>query len=567
MYFSNTLLRGFGKFNNKSLDLKQGINVISGSEDSGKTTFKDFLIGMLFGIPQRSGITKVRSSYEDEKPRTGNSYGGTVYIKKDEKSYLVERDFIGAGKTSVLDVNSGRDVRLDKTGSLTGAIIETDRNSYIASKVISEMKAETSEEGEKEITKFLHNMILTGTRGIDYESAISYLQDQKKRNIPKPLVRRLNQLDLKMSQFDGIDNEIDQVDKDMKKLNEDFIVEAEKRKRVARRLVENEDGSVTYQEDEKLDEKMDRLTKAEHDFGAEDEEKDNEEDKKITDRVPVIIGAGIAVILIVAAVVYLLPFENIIRKLFIVFTAFSVTFTIIDGFRIKGFFDVDEDLSTPDEEEFNKVLKELQEESEEKEELEFDMNFAKEYQEKKSVLQEKEKKLLEKRTERNKLKHEFDAVFKKKSELEDEGKAINFAIVKIEELSEKFMKDAENTILPHLSDFLPLVTDNKFNGIRFEGSRIYLNGCDGEVRPGTLTMKELRKVYLAIRLAVAKNMIAPELPIIIDSAIDFANETEAASFAAIFKKFKEEQIIILTSDKDMSSKLLNVGIENTSIEL
>ena len=60
MYFSNTLLRGFGKFNNKSLDLKQGINVISGSEDSGKTTFKDFLIGMLFGIPQRSGITKVR---------------------------------------------------------------------------------------------------------------------------------------------------------------------------------------------------------------------------------------------------------------------------------------------------------------------------------------------------------------------------------------------------------------------------------------------------------------------------------------------------------------------------
>lgn len=194
-------------------------------------------------------------------------------------------------------------------------------------------------------------MMVTGTSSIDYETSKRYLMAEKKKNVSKPLVRRLNQLDRAMSKYDGVDEKIDQIEAELKKLNEDFIIEAEKRKRVARRLVENEDGSVTYQQDEEVDEKMDRLTASEKTYGAQLNKEDEDEagKKKFTDRIPVIIGTGVLVVLIISFIVYLLPFDNLIREMFVIITALAVIVTMLDGFRVKGFFDVEDEIDTPDE--------------------------------------------------------------------------------------------------------------------------------------------------------------------------------------------------------------------------
>ena len=304
------------------------------------------------------------------------------------------------------------------------------------------------------LQNYLTNITLTGTSNIDKTKAVQYLENEKKSHIPKPLIRRLDELDERISEYDTVDEEIERVENEIKTLNEEFVMEAERRKRVARRMVENEDGSVTYENDATIDEKIDRITERETGIGVSradvdreirlEKEKKKEEKKEIpfTDRIPVILGTGIFVILVIAAIVYILPFEDVIRKLFILFTALFVFFTIIDGFRAKGFFQSDEELETPDEDEFRRVLDELKEEAEEQEEIEFDMTFAKEYQEKKAELKEKENALLDRRNERNRLRHEFDTVFRKKSELEDEIKAIDLAIAKINSLSENFREDA-----------------------------------------------------------------------------------------------------------------------------
>ena len=246
MFFSKLFLRGFGKFNNTGLALKKGINVVTSEEEGKSDSVRAFLLGMLFGIPQRSGITKVRSGYQSYKPVKGSDYSGTAYLNDEDKSYLIERDFLGTGKTSVLDVQSGREIRLSQTNSLTGAVLNADRNTYIDEKVITELEADSSDEASRKFEKYLQNMMVTGTSSIDYETSKRYLMAEKKKNVSKPLVRRLNQLDRAMSKYDGVDEKIDQIEAELKKLNEDFIIEAEKRKRVARRLVENEDGSVTY---------------------------------------------------------------------------------------------------------------------------------------------------------------------------------------------------------------------------------------------------------------------------------------------------------------------------------
>lgn len=580
MYLTKLLIRDFGKFHNKSMDLQKGVNIVYGEADAGKSTVRDFLIGLMYGIPRREGITRVRSNYELRKPKTGNGYSGTAYINDDENSYLVDRTFLaGAKKASVLDVSSGREVRLNNTDTISGTLCETDKNTYLDTKCIV-----GDSSGKKDLQKYLTNITLTGTSNIDKVKAIKYLEDEKKNHIPKPLIRRLDELDERLSEYDTVDDDISAVENEIKTLNEEFVMEAERRKRIARRMVENEDGTVTYESDATIEEKIDRITEREKNYVDSDkmiekaEEKLAEERKaaklearkniKFTDRIPVIFASGIAVILIIAAIVYILPFEDLIRKLFIIFTALFVIITIIDGFRAKGYFDAKEEEDTPDEEEFKKVLEELKEEAEEQEEMEFDMTFAKEFQEKKAVLKEKENALINRRNERNKLRHEFDTVFKKKSELEDEIKAIDLAINKINTLSEKFREDAFKHLLGNVSRYIRRITQDEFSELTFDDrGGIILKADYGYVPINNLSEVDAGKVYLAVRLSIAKYLTKEKLPLIIDGTSMLESASEIKAFADCLMDMKEEQIIILTDDWGMDSVLKGKGIETNLIRL
>lgn len=580
MYLTKLLIRDFGKFHNKSMDLQKGVNIVYGEADSGKSTVRDFLIGLMYGIPRREGITRVRSNYELRKPKTGNGYSGTAYINDDENSYLVDRTFLaGAKKASVLDVSSGREVRLNNTDTISGTLCETDKNTYLDTKCIV-----GDSSGKKDLQKYLTNITLTGTSNIDKVKAIKYLEDEKKNHIPKPLIRRLDELDERLSEYDTVDDDIAAVENEIKTLNEEFVMEAERRKRIARRMVENEDGTVTYEADATIEEKIDRITEREKNYVDSDkmiekaEERLAEEKKaakiearkniKFTDRIPVIFASGIAVILIIAAIVYILPFEDLIRKLFIIFTALFVIITIIDGFRAKGYFDAKEEEDTPDEEEFKKVLEELKEEAEEQEEMEFDMTFAKEFQEKKAVLKEKENALINRRNERNKLRHEFDTVFKKKSELEDEIKAIDLAINKINTLSEKFREDAFKHLLGNVSRYIRRITQDEFSELTFDDKGgIILKADYGYVPINNLSEADAGKVYLAVRLSIAKYLAKEKLPLIIDGTSMLESASEIKALADCLMDMKEEQIIILTDDWGMDSVLKGKGIETNLIRL
>lgn len=48
-------LKNFGKFHDKSIQLQDGINVICGENESGKTTMHTFIKAMLFGLERGRG--------------------------------------------------------------------------------------------------------------------------------------------------------------------------------------------------------------------------------------------------------------------------------------------------------------------------------------------------------------------------------------------------------------------------------------------------------------------------------------------------------------------------------
>ena len=565
MYLKKVLIKDFGKFHNKGLELKEGLNIVYGEKESGKTTIKDFILATLFGMSKKKGIGASDDSFERNKPEEGLGYGGLAYIGNDGETYLVEKNFYSSStQTSVLNVASGRDVRLRIPNTLYGTFTKVDRTTYEGNMCISAPDIEDKAQLAEHIESYITNIVQSGSVNVDRKKAIAYLDNELKKNSAEPLSRRLDILTEKIEAYDDVDPAIEAVEKEIKQLDENFMIEAEKRKRVARKLVENEDGSITYEEDEELEAKINKLSENRKEHMEEDEPAE----KPLHERFWFILLVGILGIVGVTILVRLLPFEEIIRRIFILFTAIFVIFTIVDDLRLKGFFKNDDDNETPTDEDFNKVLEELQEEYEQQEEIEFDMTFAKEYQEQKKLLKEKEAALLERRRERSVLKAEFNDVFKKKGALENEIKAINLAKQRINSISESIRKEVNRILFVDTKKYIREMLGPEYLALEpGDEGHLYIKKQSEAIRISELDKGDIIKLYIAIRLSLAKNLIDDEVPLIFDDAFRNLSGKDVIAMCDALSRLDVTQILILTSDDNLKRYVDSAGIANNYQEL
>jgi len=104
-------LISFGKFKNYSLELEDGLNIIYGENESGKTTIHNFIEGMFYGFQSPNATTRKKPLEEKAKynPWHEDSYKGILTFEKDGKTYRIERDF-KSDKVRVFDDLTGRDI-------------------------------------------------------------------------------------------------------------------------------------------------------------------------------------------------------------------------------------------------------------------------------------------------------------------------------------------------------------------------------------------------------------------------------------------------------------------------
>lgn len=85
----------FGRFHAKEpIVLKDGLNIISGDNESGKTTLGAFISGMFYGF-KKEGRTRISRTPEFERyrPWAGKEYRGTIVYEDSGRVYRVERWF------------------------------------------------------------------------------------------------------------------------------------------------------------------------------------------------------------------------------------------------------------------------------------------------------------------------------------------------------------------------------------------------------------------------------------------------------------------------------------------
>lgn len=67
MQIKELQINNFGKLKNKKIELKNGINIISGKNESGKSTLLKFITSMLYGISKNKNGKRI-SDYEKYTP-------------------------------------------------------------------------------------------------------------------------------------------------------------------------------------------------------------------------------------------------------------------------------------------------------------------------------------------------------------------------------------------------------------------------------------------------------------------------------------------------------------------
>ena len=548
MYFSKLLLKDFGKFHNREINLKPGVNVVYGTRNAGKSTVADFEYATLYGIGTFPATED--DDLAHHKPMDAHGFSGKAYVIKDGDEYLVERSFRKHNMTTqVLNVKNGRVGKLKHKNSLYESLTGVDKKTYSDALYIRQQK-DTENEAE-ELNTFVTNLATTGPSNLDKRRALAILRDQKNALDVTETEQQIVELKEELKQYDGDEEALKEVRKKIADNDEEFAIETAKRKREARRLIDTEKGTK-YEEDDELNEHLDSLQENSVFLDA-DLLKDYKAPKKLTDRWWMIALTGLLVIGVIAALVYILPFDDGVRQLFVVCTALFVVMTIVDGLHRKGALDGEN--QAPSEEEFKKIVYELERKNEAYEDVEIDMSFARKYMDLKEDLRATEAEILERKKQKAQLEDEIRVCEGRKQAIEREIYATTLAINTIQELSRSYVEEWNYIINDHMTDIMQRVTGGLYEDAKIdEKLRLVIkkNGAFTDITQIDAT--DFPLVRMAVRVGIATRLCKEHMPVVIDG-LPQMNNTQMQGFFASIEEIPSEQILILTDDKQLVSKI------------
>ena len=94
MIFKRLTIKNFGKIHDKTLEFSQGINILYGENESGKSTVHTFVRSMLYGITRQRGRASRNDIYTRYEPwENPAQYGGSLWFSTGGEDYRLTRNF------------------------------------------------------------------------------------------------------------------------------------------------------------------------------------------------------------------------------------------------------------------------------------------------------------------------------------------------------------------------------------------------------------------------------------------------------------------------------------------
>lgn len=172
---------GFGKLNNCEFTFADGVNLIYGENESGKSTLCEFILAAFYGLPNESKkVTDDITPRKKYRPWQSDSFGGRVYFTDDEgRRFVIERSFKGTkrGDKAVLrDAESWEE--LDTADDIGQKYFGLSREGFLKTLYIKSFGADSLKSDDGEIMTRLSNMETSGAEDVSYSRILNSMEKE-----------------------------------------------------------------------------------------------------------------------------------------------------------------------------------------------------------------------------------------------------------------------------------------------------------------------------------------------------------------------------------------------------
>lgn len=182
MRFLDLYIKGFGKFHDTFVSFEDGLNLVYGKNEAGKSTIHTFIRGLLFGIERQRGRAAKNDLYSKYEPwENSSTYEGQLRLESGGVIYRFERSFQKNKKEfTIINETTGREAEPTKAllDEILCGLSETAYNNTIS---IGQLKSATEGGMISELKNYIANMNTSGNMALNITKATAYLKNQKRQ--------------------------------------------------------------------------------------------------------------------------------------------------------------------------------------------------------------------------------------------------------------------------------------------------------------------------------------------------------------------------------------------------
>lgn len=177
-------LLNFGKFEDKKIELQEGINLIYGRNEKGKSTIVNFIDGIFYGFSRDSLVKKVRDDlFEKSRPWNSNLYRGYIILNDKGEDFWISRDF-DKDECSILNLKTADNLsddprifmysRIPQPGVL---FFDLNRKIYKSTFFIGQRLSQLDSGASVELQNRINNFSVSEDENVDLSKVIERMKE------------------------------------------------------------------------------------------------------------------------------------------------------------------------------------------------------------------------------------------------------------------------------------------------------------------------------------------------------------------------------------------------------
>ncbi len=244
MKIKNLKVNAYGNIENKDINLREGINIIHGENESGKSTLLNYIVSSFYGI-SRNKDGKALSDFEKYKPWNSTEFSGRIEYQLDNgEKYEIFRDFNKKNPKIYNDKleDISDEFATDKKDGSKFFIEQMgiDKQMYLSTVVSTQEEVRLDEKNQNMLIQKIANLAGTGEDNVSYKKALTKLQEkirdeigtnktsQKPINIVEKKIAEINNKIAETAKYKDrkyeIDNEKEQILNELRELEQQKLI-------------------------------------------------------------------------------------------------------------------------------------------------------------------------------------------------------------------------------------------------------------------------------------------------------------------------------------------------------